>query len=133
MADRMTVRSHAGAGWLMFSAMLLMLAGAWKVLDALWAFKYDDEVGDRLQSVLFEGDLTAYGWVWLVVGVVLLAAGFAVLQEAEWARWVGIGAALVHALAALTWVYFQPLAALISVGLSVLVVYGLTAYGQRAP
>jgi hypothetical protein len=115
----------------MFAALMLMLAGVWKILDAFWAFKYDDDISDQLQSILFEGDLSAYGWIWLLIGILLLVAGFAVLQEAEWARWVGIGAAALHALVALTWIYFQPFWSLVSVGLSVLVIYGLTLYGSR--
>jgi hypothetical protein len=132
MADRTSAPSRAASGWVMFAALMLMFAGAWKILDAFWAFKYDDEVGDQLQSILFEGDLSAYGWIWLLIGIVLLVAGFAVLREAEWARWVGIVAASVHALAALTWIYFQPFWALMSVALSVLVIYGLTLYGSRS-
>ena len=82
----------AGAGWLAFAGRPRRQR-AFKILDALWAFKYDDDVSDEVQTVLFEGDLTAWGWVWLVVGIVLIAAGFAVVSGAEWARWVGIVAA----------------------------------------
>ena len=43
--------------------------------------------------MLFENDLAAWGWVWLVLGVLLIAAGLAVLRGAQWARWFGIIAA----------------------------------------
>ncbi len=120
-----------GAGWLAFAGTLLVVSGAFKILDALWAFKYDDEVSGEVQTVVFEGDLTAWGWVWLVVGIVLIAAGIAVVGGAEWARWVGIVAAAVAAIAFLPWIYYQPLWTILSVGLAMLVVYALATYGGR--
>lgn len=120
-----------GAGWLAFAGTLLVVSGAFKILDALWAFKYDDDISEEVQTVVFEGDLTAWGWVWLVVGIVLIAAGIAVVGGAEWARWVGIFAAAVAAIAFLPWIYYQPLWTILSVSLAMLVVYALATYGGR--
>jgi hypothetical protein len=124
----MTPRS---AGWLSFAAAVLVVSGVFKILDALWAFKYDDEVSAEVQTVLFENDLESWGWVWLVVGVVLILAGFAVVSGAQWARWVGIVAASLAAIAFLPWIYYQPLWTILSVTLAVLVIYALAAYGGR--
>ena len=62
--DRSTPREIR---WLAFAAALLAVSGVFKILDALWAFKYDDDVSQEVQTVLFERDLTSWGWVWLVV------------------------------------------------------------------
>ena len=48
--------------WLSFAAALLVVSGIFKIFDALWAFKYDDDV-IGLRTVLFEGDLVSWGWV----------------------------------------------------------------------
>ncbi|HET6950172.1 MAG TPA: hypothetical protein VFI47_07350 [Acidimicrobiales bacterium] len=120
-----------GAGWLAFAGTLLVVSGAFKVLDALWAFKYDDDLSEEVKTVLFEDDLTAWGWVWLVVGIVLIAAGIAVVGGAEWARWVGTVAAAVAAITFLPWIYYQPLWTILSVSLAMLVIYALTTYGGR--
>ncbi len=120
--------------WLAFAAALLAVSGVFKILDALWAFKYDDEVSQEVQTVLFERDLTSWGWVWLVVGVILIATGFAVVTGAEWARWVGIVAASVATITFLPWIYYQPLWTVLSVTLAVLVIYALAAHGgSRSP
>jgi hypothetical protein len=118
-----------GVRWLAFAAALLAVSGIFKIFDALWAFKYDDEVSGEVQTVLFEHDLTSWGWVWLGVGIVLIAAGFAVVTGAEWARWVGIVAASIAAISFLPWIYYQPLWTILSVSLAVLVIYALAAYG----
>ena len=119
------------ANWVAFAAALLAVSGIFKVFDALWAFKYDDDVSTEVQTFIFERDLTSWGWVWLVVGIVLIATGFAVVTGAEWARWVGIVAASLAAITFLPWIYYQPLWTILSVSLAMLVVYSLVAYGGR--
>jgi membrane protein implicated in regulation of membrane protease activity len=86
-------------------------------------------VSAEVQTVLFENDLESWGWVWLVVGVVLILAGFAVISGAQWARWVGIVAASLATIAYLPWIYYQPLWTILSVTLAVLVIYALATYG----
>ncbi len=120
-----------GTGWVVFAATLLVMGGVFKIFDALWAFKYDDTVDKQVQTVIFEHDLTSWGWVWLVVGIVLVAAGFCVVSGAQWARWVGIVVATLAAISFLPWIYFQPLWTVLSVTLAILVVYALAAYGGR--
>jgi hypothetical protein len=123
------VLTPRAAGWLSFAAALLVVSGVFKILDALWAFKYDDEVSGEVQTVLFEHDLTSWGWLWLGVGIVLIAAGFAVISGAQWARWTGIVAASIATMLFLPWIYYQPLWTILSVTLAVLVIYALAAYG----
>jgi len=117
------------AGWLSFAGALLVVSGVFKILDALWAFKYDDDVSSEVQTVLFEHDLASWGWLWLVVGIVLIAAGCAVISGAQWARWVGIVVASIATMLFLPWIYYQPLWTILSVTLAVLVIYALAAYG----
>jgi hypothetical protein len=134
VSDQGVPSTPGGVRWLAFAAALLAVSGVFKILDALWAFKYDDDRSDEVQTVLFEGDLTSWGWVWLVVGVVLIATGFAVVTGAEWARWVGIVAASVATITFLPWIYYQPLWTVLSVTLAVLVIYALVAHGgSRSP
>jgi hypothetical protein len=123
------VMTPRAAGWLSFAAALLVVSGVFKILDALWAFKYDDDVSEEVQTVLFEHDLASWGWLWLGVGIVLVLAGFAVVSGAQWARWVGIVTASIAAILFLPWIYYQPLWTILSVSLAILVVYALAAYG----
>ena len=129
--DAWSPGSRRATGWLVFAATLLIMSGSFKLLDSFWAFKYDDDVSDEVQTIVFERDLAMWGWVWLVIGIVLIAAGFAVLRGAEWARWVGIAAAAVAGFVSFTWIYYQPLWAILSVALSVLVLCALARYGGR--
>ena len=120
-----------GTGWISFAAAMLVVSGVFKIFDALWAFKYDNEVDKQVQTILFEHDLTSWGWVWLVAGIILILAGVAVTSGAQWARWVGIVVASLAAMSFLPWIYFEPLWTILSVTLAILVVYALAAYGGR--
>lgn len=121
-----------GEGWLMFSAIVLVTAGIMRIIDAFWAFDKDDELEGRLQTLLFDDDLTAYGWLWLIVGILLILAGFGLFSGSELARWFGILMAVVGAVSSMLWIYQFPIWSLVGVTISLLVIYGLAAYGGRA-
>jgi hypothetical protein len=123
-------RLPPGGRLLSFAAALLAVSGIFKIFDALWAFKYDGEVSD-VRTVLFPHDLSSWGWVWLALGILLIAAGFAVVKGSEWARWVGIVVAGLTAIFAFQWIYFEPLWAILTIALSLMVIYPLVVYGGR--
>lgn len=79
--------------------------------------------------LLFEKDLAAYGWLWLVVGGLLIAAGIGVLRGSQVARWFGIVVAAFAAISATLWIYQFPISSLAYVVLAVLVIHGLTVDG----
>jgi hypothetical protein len=108
---------------------MLIISGGFKILNAIWAFKYNNDLSDRVQTVFFERDLASWGWLWLAVGVVLIAARFEFVASAQWARWVGIVSAGITTILYLPWIYYQPLSGILSTALAVLVIYALVAYG----
>ncbi|HET6953713.1 MAG TPA: hypothetical protein VFI47_25285 [Acidimicrobiales bacterium] len=124
-------RVRQGEGWLLFAAVVLVTAGIMRVLDALWAFDKDDEIPERLQVLVWDDNLAAYGWLWLIVGVLLIAAGFGVLSGASWARWFGIVMAALSGITAFLWIYAYPIWALVGSLIAFLVIYALATYGGR--
>ena len=121
------------SGWLVFSAIVLIIAGIMRVVDAIWAFTYKGTLPASLQNALLGHSLASYGWVWLVVGVILVAAGVLVMgpssqPSAEVSRWIGIVGAALAAISASLWVPYYPVWSLIYIGIAILVVYGLTAH-----
>jgi hypothetical protein len=113
------------SGWLTFSAVLLILAGAFRIFDAFWAFKYDDEV-TTLQSLFFDHDLATWGWIYLVLGIILILGGLYALRGSPWASLVGMVLAGISALVALPFLYSRPGATLMYIALAVIVMYGLS-------
>jgi hypothetical protein len=72
-------------------------------------------------------DITAWGWVTLILGVILLGTGYGLLTGAEWARWAGIFLVGLNAVEQV-WIFpAAPLWALIVILLDVIIIYHLTA------
>lgn len=119
-------------GWVTFSAVILIVAGIMRILDAVWAFRYNGAVVDDLHQALFGHSLTAYGWIWLIVGAILIAAGFFILNPtttaAHVSRWVGVVAAAIAAISAVAWLPYYPVWSLVYIGIAVAVIYGLSAH-----
>jgi|SwirhisoilCB1_FD_contig_41_5464858_length_543_multi_4_in_0_out_0_1 hypothetical protein len=122
-----------GGGWLFFAGTMLGLAGLMRIIDSIWAFAYNGALPDNLKDGLFGSNLDNYAWAWLIVGLVLIAASVMILARSQFARWVGLFAAGIAALTAMTWMPYYPIWALTYVGLAVLTVYALAKYGGREP
>ena len=109
----------------------MIIAGIMRVLDAVWAFRYNGTTADNLHQALFGHSLTTYGWVWLIVGAILIVSGFLVLSPTTLAaqifRWVGIVAAGVAAITAVSWMPYYPVWSLVYIVTSMVVIYGLSA------
>jgi hypothetical protein len=119
------------SGWLLFAGTVLGLAGLMRVFDALWAFGYNGALPDRLQDSLLGDDLTTYAWLWLLVGVLLIASSFLLLYRSQFARWVGFVAAAVLGLSAMAWMPYYPIWSLTYIGIAVLTFYALAMHAGR--
>jgi cell division protein FtsW (lipid II flippase) len=120
-----------GSGWLIFASIILMVAGVMRILDAIWAWRYDGRTPDEFQEAVLGHNLDTYGWVWFIVGIILILAGLAVMQRSQWARWIGIIAGAVIAITAVFWLPVYPVWSLIYIAIGVMVLYGRVAYGGR--
>lgn len=122
-----------GSGWLFFAGTILGLGGLMRIIDSIWAFRYHGALPENLKNGVFGSDLHNYAWAWLIVGVILLAASFFVMVRSQIARWIGLIAATIGALSAMTWMPYYPIWSLTYVGIAVVAFYALTRYGGREP
>jgi len=120
-----------GLGWLFFAGTMLGLAGLMRIVDAIWAFRYNGNLPDGLQDGTLGDSVTTYGWVWLIVGALLIAASAMVLTKSQFARWFGIVAAGVMTVTAMFWMPYYPIWALTYVLLGSLTIYALATYGGK--
>jgi hypothetical protein len=125
------------SGWLTFSAVVLIISGLMRIIDAIWAFSYHGALPDGLQGAVLGHSLKTYGWIWLITGVILIAAGALLFgprdrPAAEISRWVGIIAASLGAISAILLMPYYPVWSLLYIIIAVMVVYGLVAgYGEK--
>jgi hypothetical protein len=119
--------SRSGTGWLTFAGTMLVLVGFFNVIDGIAAIGNSSYLANQL---LFS-NLDAWGWFFLIWGVIQLFAGYAVYSGATWGAIVGIVTAFGNAIAQLSWARVYPVWAIAALVLDVLIIYGLTVYGGR--
>ncbi len=127
----MTTRSmEETSGWVIFAGTMLALAGVFKVIYGLaMVFNSDWIVFTSDGAWLL--DLSAWGWITLILGVVLFAAAWGVLSGQTWARVVGILAASLAAIDALFTISIYPMWGLVVLALTVMVIFGLAVHGDE--
>jgi uncharacterized membrane protein len=111
--------------WLDFAGVMMILVGFFNVIDGISGISNAKYLSHH---VLFS-DIKAWGWFFLIVGVVQIIAGWAVMQGAGWAAVVGIATAFANALAHVsssnTFVFWS----ITILVIDVLIIYGLVRYG----
>ena len=119
-----------GQGWLFFAGTILGLAGIMRILDGIWALRYDG-LPDGLQDAVLGKDLDTYGWLWIAVGVLLILVSIGIVQRSQLSRWIGYIGAVVLGVSATVWLPYYPVWSLIYVAIAVMVFYALARYGGR--
>jgi hypothetical protein len=116
------------AGWIGFAGMLMLIIGGIDFFQGLIAL-FEDEYYVVTQSGFLVVDLTAWGWIMLIWGVLLVLAGLALIAGQGWARWFTIVVVTVNVFAQLGFLGNSqyPLWALTALALNVVVLFALTA------
>jgi hypothetical protein len=118
--------SGAWAGWVAFAGIMMVLTGFFDILQGLTALLNDDYFAIR-NGQLLVFDFTAWGWIWLIWGIVLIAAGFGLLRGVGAARWFAVVAVFVNAIGQIAFLNAFPIWSTIVIALDVFVIFALTA------
>lgn len=120
--------SGAAVGWIMFAGVVMVISGGFSMLQGLAMLVNDDKFGGS--DILFEQDATAWGWVHLLVGLVVFLAGIGVYSGNVFARTIGVLAALASLFATFLSASIAPLWAIFIIAVDLSVVWALTAHGR---
>jgi hypothetical protein len=119
------------SGWITFAGVMAFIAGGYNALSGIAAIANDDTVGSQVTKVLYGIDLTLWGWIWLITGVLQLVAGVLILQRKEWGLALGVAMAGLSAFITVFIIFVFPLWAIAVLTLDALVLYGLLAHGDE--
>ena len=122
-------RSEAAVGWTWFAGIMMVLLGAFWAMAGLVGI-LEDDILVATPNYVFKLDVTTWGWIHLLLGIVVLLAGLAVFQGAVWARTVGVIIAGISALIAFAWLPWYPFWAIIFIVIAVFVIWALTVHGR---
>ncbi|WP_157247660.1 DUF7144 family membrane protein [Nonomuraea typhae] len=119
------------SSWLTFAGMLGVVLGVFNAIEGLIAlFREDYFVTPGGRLLVF--DYNTWGWIWLALGILQLAAGAGILAGQTWARIVGIILAGLAMIGQFAFVAAYPIWSVIGIALSVVIIYGLIAAPRDA-
>jgi hypothetical protein len=107
---------------------VLTLIGAFQVIAGLAAI-IDDEFFVVARNYTFDVDTTAWGWIHLLLGVLLIVTGFGLFGRAAWAAVAAIFLASLSAIANFFFIPYYPGWAILIIALDVWVIWSLTRPG----
>ena len=129
-SDYTTSTRTGWTGWITFAAIMMMISGGLNALYGLIGIVNDEWVVWTNRGSLYI-DITKWGWIHLVVGLVVLFSGIGLLSGKMFARIVGVIAVAVSMMSNFFFIPAYPLWAMIVLTLDVLVIWALTAHGKE--
>jgi hypothetical protein len=117
-------------GFAMFAGVTMIILGVFQVIEGLSAI-FRDEIYVVGARYVFSFDLTAWGWIHLLLGVLLLAAGVALRTAQTWARSVGIAFAALSMIANFMFLPYYPVWSLLIIALDIVVIWALCLYNRE--
>jgi predicted membrane metal-binding protein len=122
----MMATSERWSGWISFAGLMIIIIGGLDFFEGLIAVirgQYYAVTPNQIVVV----DLTTWGWIMMIWGVLLVLAGLGLLSGASWARWFAIVVGSLNFLAQLGFVGSSqyPLWALTVLALTAVVLYAL--------
>jgi hypothetical protein len=126
MAGMSPAKQAWATGGLVFAATMMVMIGIFQFFQGLAAI-IKDEFFVVSPDYVYKFDITAWGWIHLIIGVILVIAGFFLFTRAAWARGVGIAAAVVSAISQFFYLPYYPFWALLIIALNVFVIWALAA------
>ena len=128
-AGRAQEASGWAVGFILFAGIMMVMSGVFQAFSGLVAL-FQNEFYVATRNYLFQFDATSWGWIHLLVGLIVALAGFAVMAGRTWGRVVGITLAVLSALANFAFIPYYPFWALTVIALDIFVIWALTAHGR---
>jgi hypothetical protein len=121
--------STAWAGWVVFAGVMLVVLGAFQVIEGLVALFKDDYYLVRPSGLVVNVNYTGWGWVHIIIGAVAVVAGLGLVAGNMAARVVGVGVAVVSAVVNMAFLAAYPVWSAIMIAVDVLVIYAIIVHG----
>lgn len=122
-----TVKQGFAAGASIAAAVLLMTVGILQLFQGISAVAKDNllVVGPEYT---YKFDVTTWGWIHIVVGILIALTGLALLSGATWARVTAIVLAALSIIANFLWLPYYPLWSILIIALDVVVIWAVTTW-----
>ncbi|AVZ74793.1 hypothetical protein SLUN_24085 [Streptomyces lunaelactis] len=123
-------RGFAG-GWMVFAAVLMIFGGIMAIFNGIAAIAKDD-VFVTTRNYSFQFNLTGWGWVHLILGIILVLTGLALFRGEVWARVIGVAVAGLAMISNFLWLPYYPFWAIVLIAIDLFIIWALCAAPRPA-
>ncbi|THV30842.1 DUF7144 family membrane protein [Glycomyces paridis] len=116
-------RAWAIGGWV-FAASAAIVMGIWQIIEGIAAVANDGFLIET-ENYTYNLDTTAWGWIHIVLGALVLIVGFMLFSGSGFARFMGIFLACLVAINNFFFLPYYPLWSLIVIALAIFVIWSL--------
>ena len=116
-------------GWVVFAGIMMVLLGSFHLIQGLLALFQDSYYLVGKSGLTVHVDYTTWGWVHLIGGIIVVAAGIALFAGQTWARAVAVIVAMVSAIVNIGFLSAYPIWSVMMITIDVLVIWALTVHG----
>jgi hypothetical protein len=127
-ARRADEPSGTAVGFILFAAIMMIMVGVFQALQGIIAI-FENEFYVATRNYLFQFDATTWGWIHLLVGLLVAFAGWGLLSGRTWARVVALTLAVLSAITNFLFIPYYPFWALLLVTLDIVVIWAVAAHG----
>ena len=128
-----TTRGGAKQAWaqggLVFAAAMLLMLGIWQVFMGIAAIA-KGEFFVLAPNYIYKFNVGAWGWIHLIIGIIMVLAGIFLFRGATWARAVGIVMAVLSAISNFFFLPYYPFWSIAVIALDVFVIWALASAGD---
>lgn len=114
------------SGWVTFAAFVAAIVAIWNILSGIAAIAEDD-MTEAINEVLFGVDITAWGWFWLILGVLQLITAWLIFTRSPMGQMLGVLWATISASLAVFMIFVAPIWALVVLAVNVSVIWALVS------
>jgi hypothetical protein len=125
-----SVRPQIRSGWVTFAAVLAGIVSIYNILSGIAAISKDDQT-EAVAKVLYGIDVSAWGWFWLILGIVQLVTAWLIYSRNPIGQMLGLLWAFIAASLSVLMIFVAPIWALVVLGLNVIVIYALVAHTEE--
>ena len=121
--------SPSVSGWaiggISFAAAMMVMLGVFEVIAGIAAIANDDffVIG---RNYTFDLDVTAWGWIHLLLGILLFLAGLALFRGRPWGGVVALVLAMLSAIANFFYIPYYPFWSVLIIAVCIWVIWSLT-------
>lgn len=111
-------------GGVVFAAVLMIFGGAMAIIEGVVGIAKDN-IYVTTPNYTLKFSTTGWGWIHLIIGIVVVLAGFYLFTGAAWARYIGILVAAVSAFFQFFFIPYYPFWALTLIAIDIFIIWAL--------